>query len=188
MASLLPGCRTMSVSEIINELAARRYQPPISSLCDDMRSIPDVLRIPILISDFDTEVQMNGMLGFLENFGGRYLVDTIEALGTISAHKTADTLRAILRIMSEHGVSVEQLRGDLAKVQELQVTSFADLHGERLADMTQQIDAEARKLYVYQRDGEAVFDLLEANLQQRRDELLAALEACAGLDGSRGVP
>jgi hypothetical protein len=175
-----PDYSAMSVSEIINELAARRYQPPISSLCEDIRAIPEVLRMPILISDFDSEVQMNGMLGFLENRAGRYLVDTIEALNAISAHKTADTLRAIQRIMSEHGVTVERLRSDLANVQEFQVTSFAELHGERLADMAQQIEDEARNLYLYEEAGEPVFDLLEAHLQRRRDELLAALKAHTG--------
>jgi hypothetical protein len=183
MANSPPGYSSMSVSEIINELAARRYQPPISSLCNDIRSIPEVLRIPILISDFDTEVQMNGILGFLENRTGGYLSDTIEAFDAISSHKTADTLRAVQRIMSGHGVTAEQLRSDLANVQEFQVGSFAELHGGRLADMAQQISDKAMSLYLYKQDGEPVFDLLEAHLQQRRDELLAALEAHAGLAG-----
>jgi hypothetical protein len=184
MANSPPDYSSMSASEIINELGAQRYQPPVSSLCEDIRAIPEVLRIPILISDFDSEVQMNGMLGFLENRTGLYLVDTIDALDAISAHKTADTLRAIQRIMSEHGVTVERLRSDLANVQEFQVTSFAELHGERLADMAQQIDDEARNLYLYEQLGEPVFDLLEAHLQQRSDELLAALEAHAGRAGN----
>jgi hypothetical protein len=125
---------------------------------------------------------MQGMLGFLENSTGLYLVDTIDALETISAHKTADTLRAIQQIMSNHGVTVERLRRNLNNAQLYQITNFRELHGEELLPMAEQIDREARKLYIYRYrpidndSTEPVFDLLEAYLQGRQDELVAALE------------
>jgi Domain of unknown function (DUF4375) len=140
-----------------------------------------MLRIPILLIALDTEVTMQGMLGFLENSTGLYLVDTIDALETISAHKTADTLRTIQRIMSEHGVTVEHLRRNLNNAQLYQITNFRELHGEELVPMAEQIDREAQKLYLYRADEsdptEPVFDLLEAYLEGRRDDLVAALES-----------
>jgi len=50
--------------------------------------------------------------------------------------------------------------------------------------MAKQIDREAKKLYMYHRpiesdSTEPVFDLLETNLEGRRDELVAALESAA---------
>jgi len=91
-----------------------------------------VFRIPVLIIDFDTEVCMSGILGFLENSIGFYLADTIAALEAIGAHDTAATLCTIQRIMEEHGVTHERLRGDLAHMQEWQITTFAECRGEEL--------------------------------------------------------
>jgi hypothetical protein len=168
--------RSMSVAEILDNLAIQIYEPPLSKLREDLRSIPKALRIPILIIDFDTEVHMNGILGFLENSTGLYLADTIDALETIAAHDTAETLRAIHRIMSEHGVTVQRLRSDFADATEFEITSFRELHGEELSQMADLIVRESKKLYVYDRGAERVFDLLSAFLDCRRDEFLASLE------------
>ncbi len=169
----------MSVAGILDSLAVQMYKPPLSKLREDLRSISEVLRIPILIIDFDTEVHMNGILGFLENSTGLYFTDTIEALETIAAHDTAKTLRAIHRIMSEHGVTVERLRSDFADAQEFQITSFSELHGEGLSQMADLIVQESRELYVYDPAAERVFDLLLAYLERRRDEFVASLDACS---------
>ena len=167
----------MPVDEILDNLALS-CEPPLSKLRDDLRSIPRTLRIPILIIDFDTEVHINGILGFLENPTGLYLTDTIDALETIAAYDTAETLRAIQRIMTEHGVTVQQLRGDFANVTEFEITSFSELHGEELSQMADLIVQESRKLYVYDRAAERVFDLLSAYLDRHRDEFVTSLEAC----------
>lgn len=171
--------RSMPVADILDSLAIQICEPPLSKLREDLRSIPEVLRIPILIIDFDTEVQMNGILGFLENSTGLYLTDTIDALETIAAHDAAKTLRAIHRIMSEHGVTVERLRNDFADAQEFQITSFRELHGDELSQMADLIVGEAGELYIYDPAAAQVFDLLLAYLERRRDEFVASLEACA---------
>jgi Domain of unknown function (DUF4375) len=176
--------RSMSAREVVEHLSIKVFEPPLSHLLDDLRSVPEVLRIPILLIVFDTEVTMEGMLGFVENSTGRYLVDTIDALETIAAHQTAETLRSIQRIMSDHGVTVEHLRRNLNNAQLYQITNFRELHGEELVPMAEQIDREAQKLYLYRAnnsDSEPVFDLLEAYLQERRNELVAALESVSRL-------
>jgi hypothetical protein len=174
--------RSMSVDEILDDLAIQICEPPLLKLREDLRSVPEVLRVPILIIDFDIEVTMNGILGFLENSTGRYLADTMAALEAIGANDTAAILRAIQRIMAEHGVTHERLRGDLARMQEFQITTFAECHGEALSRMADLICQEAQKLYIYDgthsREGESAFDLLSAYLDQRRDELVSLLEAC----------
>ena len=82
--------------------------------------------------------------------------------------------------MAEHGVTHERLRGDLDRMQEWQITTFAECHGEELSQMADLIGQESKKLYIYDRmhdrEGEDVFVLLSAYIQQRRDELVALLE------------
>jgi hypothetical protein len=174
--------RSMTVAEILEGLFIQIFEPPLSNLRDDLRSVPEVLRIPILIIDLDTEVTMEGMLGFLENFTGLYFVKTIDALETLSAHKAAGTLRSIERIMRDHGVTVERLRKDFDRAQLFQITNFIELHAEELSPMAEQIEHEARKLDIYD-PAEPVFDLLKAYLDGRRDELIASLEACQASGG-----
>jgi hypothetical protein len=176
-----PAYSAMSVAEILESLFVGVYEYPLAQLRDDLKSIPAVLRIPILVIDLDTEVTINGMLGFLENSTGLYLVDTIEALEMIGAHKAADSLRAIQQIMSEHGVTVERLRGDLDKAELFEITNFLELHGEDLVPMAEQIECEARRLNVYD-PAEPAYDLLRAYLEGRRNELIAALDRFHGPD------
>jgi uncharacterized protein DUF4375 len=179
MSSLPVDYRSMTAAEILDALYVQIYEPPFSELREDLRSVPDVLRIPILLIDLDTEVTMGGMIGFLENSTGLYFVDTIEALEKICAHRTADILRAVQKIMSDHGVTAELLRAQgFAGLQLYQITSFRETHGPELAQMADLIDREARKLYLYDDAGEAVFDLLRVFLEPRKNELVAALEAC----------
>jgi hypothetical protein len=179
MSSPPADYRSMSVAEMLGSLALRIYTPHLVELRGDLRPIPAVLRIPILIIDLDTEVMINGMLGFLENSTGLYLAETIEALGTISAHNAASTLRIIQQIMADHGVTVERLRRDFDGAQLYEITSFLEMHGDELSPMAEQIELQARKLNLYD-PAEPVFDLLEAYLQGRRDEFMAALEAYVG--------
>src|SRR5262245_27892411 len=172
---------SMSADEICDSLARQLYDGPLSKLRKDLRSVPEVLRIPILLIDFDGAVLMNGILGFLENSTGFYLADTIAAMEAIGAHGTAATLHTIQRIMAEHGVTHERLRADFARLQEGQITSFAKLHGEELSQMADLVSQESNKLYIYDltydREGEDVFGLLSVYIEQRRDELVALLEA-----------
>jgi hypothetical protein len=179
MSSPPADYRSMSVDEILDSLALRIYAPPVATLRDDLRSIPAVLRIPILIIDLDTEVLINGMLGFLENSTGLYLAETIEALETISAHNAAGTLRTIQQIMADYGVTVERLRRDFDGAQLYEITSFLEMHGDELSPMAEQIEREARKLDLYDPE-EPVFDLLNAYLQGRRDEFVPVLERYVG--------
>lgn len=177
MTSTPEDYRSKSAAEVIDALASLRFEPPLAELCQELRSVPEVLRFPILISDFDMEVQMNGILGFLENSAGRYLTDTIEALDAISARETAATLRTIQRLMVDHGMTFERLRAGSATLRPYDITTFSDRHGTELSHAADLIDGEAGKLYIYHADGEPVFDLLEAYLERRRDEVVAALDA-----------
>ena len=83
--------------------------------------------------------------------------ETIEAFEIVGAKETAELLMQIQEIMAKHGVTTQRLREDFANTEELQITSFRELHGEELTPMTQEIGREAEKIYVYAKDGEDVF-------------------------------
>jgi hypothetical protein len=178
MSSPPADYRSMPVAEMLASLALRIYNPALRELRDDLRSLPAVLSIPILIIDLDTEVLINGILGFLENSTGLYLAETIEALETISAHNAAGALRTIQQIMTDYGVTVERLRRDFDGAQLYEITSFLEMHRDQLSPMAEQIEHEARKLNLYN-PAEPVFGLLETHLQGRREEFMAALETYA---------
>jgi hypothetical protein len=62
-------------------------------------------------------------------------------------------------------------------MQEWQITGFAECHGEDLSQMADLVGQESEKLYINDREGEDVFVLLSAFIEQRKDELVALLKA-----------
>lgn len=122
----------MDADKIIQELGIEIYQPPLSLIREEAE-FPDLdnpLHLIVLLVDCDTEISMNGMLGFLENLSGQHLGKTIEALDTIGAAKSADLFRSVERCMTKHGVTWAKLRGDFEGSTEYQITSFRELHGD----------------------------------------------------------
>lgn len=124
----------MNADSIIQELSTEIYEYPLSKVRDEI-SYPDLtnpLHLIILLIDCDTEIDMNGMLGFLENPTGRHLGRTAAALKLIGAPKSAALLESIESCMTRHAVTWDRLRGDFAGTVEYQITSFRELHGGAL--------------------------------------------------------
>jgi len=147
----------MSGREILNELGVNIYRPPLSKI-RHRAGWPDLtnpLHLTMLIIDFDTEVSINGMLGFLENSTGAHLGKTAQAFEMIGASQTARVLRKIESCMSEHGVTHERLREPLRKGKEYEITSFAKLHGPSLDDFADEVCAIDDALYLYQKGADA---------------------------------
>jgi hypothetical protein len=86
--SLRTELETLSPAELIEALSIRIFQPPLSSARDRLHDISEALRVPILVLDFDTELSMNGILGFLENSTGGLFPETIDAFEKIGASET----------------------------------------------------------------------------------------------------
>ena len=124
----------MNAEEIIQDLAIKIYEKPLSQVREECNfpNLDSPLHLAMLLLDCDTEISMNGMLGFLENLTGRHLAPTIEALERIGAPKSAELLRAVQSCMKKHGVTWAKLRGDFEGTVEYQITSFRQLHGESL--------------------------------------------------------
>ncbi len=176
MGAFNPVDHNLTISEIINKIGLQLYKPPLSLLRPKLRSLPEELRILILLFDFDSEVHINGILGFLENPTGFYLLDTIQALDLISAHYTADILHSIDEIMQQYGVTFTNLRGDFENSQLYEITTFSQLHGDQSIEMSAQIEKEAQKLYIYDRTAENPFELLTTYLETRKNRLISAFE------------
>ena len=51
---------TMATTELVNELVSRMHGPHLSQLRARVTTLPEPLRVLILIADFDTEVLVNG--------------------------------------------------------------------------------------------------------------------------------
>lgn len=176
MAAVPDDLQSKTAFELLEWFSIAIYEPPLSNLRDQMRSLPSALSIPMLIIDFDTELIMQGILGFLENSTGLYLAETIEALDAVGAHGDASTLRSISAIMAEHGITVEQLRANVNRLELYEVTTFRKTHGEDLVPMTDRITREAERLSLYT-GAQQVRDLLEPFVERHRDDLLAAIRA-----------
>jgi hypothetical protein len=175
MATIPDDLGSRTARELLYWFSIAIYEPPISNLRDQMRSLPPALRIPMLILDFDTELSMQGILGFLENSTGLYLAETIDALDAIGAHGDATTLGRISAIMVEHGVTVEQLRANVGRGELYEITTFRKTHGNDLIPMADRITKEAKRLSLYT-DAESVRDMLEPFIERHKDHLLAAIQ------------
>src|SRR5262245_26902696 len=146
--SLRTELEALPSSKLIEALSIRIYEPPLSIARDQLGEVAEALRIPILVLDFDTEVTMNGILGFLENSTGLFLRETIDAFDKIGASGTASILRAIEKTLEKHGVTPAKLRADFDGTDQYQITTFRELHGD-LGTMPSEIEEDAGWLYLY---------------------------------------
>ncbi|QDV28628.1 hypothetical protein Spb1_04910 [Planctopirus ephydatiae] len=162
--------------ELIERLSTRIYDPSFCKARDQIFAVPSLLRVVVLVLDFDTEVNMQGMLGFLQNSTGRYLSETIESFHQIGAHATATILQNIHGILDTHGVSTSQLRSDFDRTTLYQVTNFNELHGD-LGSLPEEVEREAQRLFVYAESGcsEDVWSLLDAFVDANRPDILEEL-------------
>jgi hypothetical protein len=171
--------------ELIEALSIQIYEPPLSNARERLLEISEPLRVLILVLDFDTEVCMQGMLGFLENSTGLYFTETIDAFEKIDARETLEVLRGVEKTLQKHGVTPSRLRADFAGTEEYQITTFRELHGN-LGSLPEEVEHHAKRLYLYGREGERVWDLLEGFVKTHRQAILDEIARVAGEAPDRG--
>ncbi|WP_379159147.1 DUF4375 domain-containing protein [Paenibacillus sp. sgz5001063] len=86
---------TLSAEEIVDSVCSNIYEPEYAATREAVLKSPGFLREIMLLIDLDTELTMNGILGFLENSSGQYLLETIQALQHIGAAEDAEILEQI---------------------------------------------------------------------------------------------
>ncbi|KZE67865.1 halocin-S8 Precursor [Paenibacillus jamilae] len=165
---LIPPHNNFSAADLVEHIGSVIYGEEASSIRDTIYKVPESLRTIILLIDFDTELSMNGILGFLENSTGKYLNETISALKLIKAEKDLSILEEIKELIE--GIN---FNGQI-KLESYQVTTFEERHDinerklERIKDL-------ADRLYVYSIDRD-IFDYLIGYLSDNWIVLLKELK------------
>lgn len=168
---------------LLDDLAGRIYSPPFFAVRERLLEFPIVLSTVVLVIDFDTELSMQGILGFLENSTGRFVPETIAAFERIGASRTARTLASIHDILLEAGASPEALRRDNQALELYQVTTFKQSHPTVEERTIRKIEKRARELYLNDTKAEPVLELLQRYVSVHLDELRAAVSTWAPPDG-----
>lgn len=153
----------MTADQIIQKLGVQIYESPLSAVRDepDYPDLDNPLHFIVLLVDCDTEITMNGIIGYLENPTGAHLPSVIDALLRIGAGQTAQQFAQIRVCMAQHGVTWECLREDFPGTHEYQITSFRSLHGEELDEFADDVASIATNLNLFNPPtGEPVYDLL----------------------------
>jgi hypothetical protein len=165
----------MNADSLIQELAVQIYDEPLSVIRSetDYPNLSNPLHLVVLLIDCNTEIEMNGVLGFLENMTGQHLPETTEALRVIGSPKCASLFSSIQVCMRRHGVSWEQLRGDFDGATEFQITSFREMHGDRLSPFVKEVGELTRHFSLFNAHDspEDAYSALCRYLDGRLDEL-----------------
>lgn len=166
----------MSAADIIDEIATNLYKKENFHVRTPniINKIPLIIKDIILLIDFDIEVNMNSILGFLENSTGLFLEDTIEALERIGAYEDMKILRTIKDIMGKYNICTNDLRENVNSGSLYEISSFIETHGDEYDEMAYEISMEADKLYISD-PNRNVFDNLEIYIEKHKKEVTAEL-------------
>ena len=169
---------SLSTEELVQAFSISLDKPPLSRLRATLGSWPEILRVLTLVIDFDSEVSMNGILGFLENSTGQWFGETIEAFDLIGATETSGILRRVHEAMNRHGKTPATLRSEVNGATLYDVVSFDELHGAKSKDMSLEVVQIADDLYLYVDNAgsqEDPWQLLFEYVGPRRQRFLDAL-------------
>lgn len=165
---LIPPHNNFSATDLVEHMGSVIYGEEASSIRDMINEVPESLRTIILLIDFDTELSMNGVFGFLENSTGKYLNETITALKLIKAEKDSSIMEEIKELIE--GINFNRQ----IKLEPYQVTTFEERHdiNERLLERIEEL---ADGLYIYSIDRD-IFDYLIGYLSNNWIVLLKELK------------
>lgn len=162
--------------EIVEEIASNLYEGENYLILQEeyFYKIPEQIRDIILLINFDNELAMEGILGFLENSSGVYLNDTIESLKKIQAEQDHNILKKIKHILDESNKSASQLRVNTNDQELYSIQGFSETHGSAFDDMVDRICQIAEKLYISSEDRN-IFDNLILYIDKHKSLLIREL-------------
>ncbi|MFB6362676.1 DUF4375 domain-containing protein [Paenibacillus elgii] len=183
---LLPDDKELlntSADEIIDHVASNMYSRENIQLKDEevFFKLPALLRDIVLLVDFDTELNMNGILGFLENSTGKYLNETIEVLERIGAVHDANALIDIKRILGNYNLSTGQLHRDLQDLEPYEINHFEQAHTIADDEFFAKIQHAAEKLTIDSQE-ENIFDHLIAYTEANKRSFVEDVQAIRRLN------
>ncbi|OWR32316.1 DUF4375 domain-containing protein [Saccharibacillus sp. O23] len=149
---LIPSKETFTPDDLVEQIASVIYEKELLSVRNRVEELPELLKTIIWVIDFDTELSINGILGFFENSSGNYLNATIRTLRLIEAVEDADLLEQIEKRIEGIDFSSE------IELQPGQITTFEQRH--RIDEqILSEIAALAAQLYLSSEDRN-IFDYL----------------------------
>lgn len=128
-------------TKLLDEFSYKIYEAPLSDLRDSgaICDLSNPVAVLMLLIDFLTEVEMNGINNFLGNSTGMYAHETVESLKLIGCGSQAESLVKILSIANSAGMTYEAIQADRASLHEFQVTSFEKTHGDKWERASEEI-------------------------------------------------
>jgi hypothetical protein len=123
----------MTPSDLLDEFSIKIYEPPLSEIRDSglVRDLSNPIAVVMLVVDFDTEVEMNGINNWIGNSTGLYAEETVVALEMIGCVSQAMQLKHVLEIAAAAGMTHDAIREDRSGLAEFAVTSFSKIHGDK---------------------------------------------------------
>ncbi|WP_163855496.1 DMP19 family protein [Paenibacillus elgii] len=178
---LLPDDKELinaSADEIMDHVASNRYRQENIQLKDEevFFKLPALLQDIVLLIDFDTELNMNGILGFLENSTGKYLNETIEVLERIGAVRDADAMKSIKRILENYNLSTGQLHRDLQDLEPYEINHFRQVHAIADDEFFEEIQHATETLTIHSQE-ENIFDHLLTYIEANKRSFVEDVQA-----------
>ncbi|RSD28457.1 DMP19 family protein [Mesobacillus subterraneus] len=173
----LNDLKTKSPEEIVEIIAINLYNKENVNITDTdtFYKLPEIIRDIILIINFDTEVSMQGILGYLENTTGLYFKDTIHTFEKVQAVEDYQILANIEAVLEKYRITTSALRKNVNNQALHQITDFAKLHGHEYLKLAEEISVLADNLYVYHTERN-VFDFLNGYISRKRDSFIDELK------------
>jgi hypothetical protein len=128
-----------------------------------MSDLTNPVSVLMLVSDFRTEGEMQGILGFLHNSTGRYAHETVRALEVIGCPTEAGKLREILTVAEGAGATWEALQAQNAEVEQYEIVTLDLPPGANREDAWQSMLA-----LFYEIDFDVIFERVESYVEQHR--------------------
>lgn len=172
----LENLKSMSASQIIDEIASNQYKENNRHLREKntLDKLPTVIKDILLLADFDTELSMNGILGFIENSTGLFLNEIIDALQRIGATEDMNILKNISDTLNSYGIDTKTLRSNVNRGGVYEITKFVNTHGEEYDEMADKIIEQAKELYIYDSQRN-IFDNLEIYIERNKRNLIESI-------------
>lgn len=172
----LKRLKDKSGEEIVEEIASNLYEGENYLIFQEeyFYKIPELIRDIILLINFDTELAMEGILGFLENSNGAFLNDTVETLKKIQAEQDYNILNKIRRILVENNISTSHLRANINNQELYTLQDFRETHGSTYDVLAERISEIAEKFYITTNDRN-IFDNLIMYVDKNKSLLIKEL-------------
>jgi len=156
--------------ELINFLVLNRYEPENRDILETNKFelLPDYIRYVILIADFDTEYEMQGIFTTIENSIGHYLSDIAFSFTQTGNNEIAKYIIDILKALSDYNLSPDKLRNAKAgKYKEFDIVKGNSLDNEELINRIDEIDSKLGPLIYEKTHWDHIINFVANRLAER---------------------